>query len=534
MKRQFLKSVLLISSVAALMSCSEEAVDAIANNIPDQSLVTSSADASAPNVLTATEPCFVFNTDNQTYLINGNLEVKTAAGEIVGSYDGATMTIKNLAGVTMFESVDISALEYKDVGEVIPTVIAPASSASSLPNETASTSSASLQDNNQNQTATSSATQQNNQNQTATSSAAQQNNNQNQTATSSAAQQNNQPQQGSDGTCFDKLSNKYVKPYTELVGKNGEKYAYKNDCSIDCWWDGSNNNCANIGSGNGSNNNNNNNNQQQPQSSNSQQQAKSSASQQAKSSASQQPASSASNTNNGTTPNFKIVSGGKSGSGYATRYWDSCKPHCAWKGKAGPASTPTRTCHADGSLAGADEKSACDGGTAGTCLSQIPQVINDNLAYAFAATPGGEGDCGRCYLLTFDGNGHDQNPARNKALANKKLVVMSSNIGYDVAGGQFDLMIPGGGVGAFSGCRVMGLSCNGKQYGGLLGTCQDKYNNSTDKLLDCLKSSCKTEYGNNTQAYEGCMFMATWMNGADNPTLKYQEIECPSELSARW
>lgn len=158
MKRQFLKSVLLISSVAALMSCSEEAVDAIANNIPDQSLVTSSADASAPNVLTATEPCFVFNTDNQTYLINGNLEVKTAAGEIVGSYDGATMTIKNLAGVTMFESVDISALEYKDVGEVIPTVIAPASSASSLPNETAPTSSASLQDNNQNQTATSSAT----------------------------------------------------------------------------------------------------------------------------------------------------------------------------------------------------------------------------------------------------------------------------------------------------------------------------------------------------------------------------------------
>ena len=29
---------------------------------------------------------------------------------------------------------------------------------------------------------------------------------------------------------------------------------------------------------------------------------------------------------------------------------------------------------------------------------------------------------------------------------------MASNIGYDVARGQFDVMIPGGGVGLFNGC----------------------------------------------------------------------------------
>ena len=33
----------------------------------------------------------------------------------------------------------------------------------------------------------------------------------------------------------------------------------------------------------------------------------------------------------------------------------------------------------------------------------------------------------------------------------KHLIVMSNNVGYDVAGGQFDVMIPGGGFGIFDG-----------------------------------------------------------------------------------
>lgn len=245
-------------------------------------------------------------------------------------------------------------------------------------------------------------------------------------------------------------------------------------------------------------------------------------------------AKSSSSVSGGANPNIKVVSGGKSGSGYATRYWDSCKPHCAWNGKGGPATTPTRTCHADGSLAGADETSVCDGGTAGTCLSQIPQIINDQVAYAFAATPGGENDCGRCFMLTFTGEGKDGTNARSRALKGKTLIVMSSNIGYDVAGGQFDIMIPGGGVGAFNGCSVMGLSCAGKQYGGLLGTCEDAGGGDA-KIKSCLVESCNREYANNPQAKEGCLFMATWMNAAStNPRHTYVEVECPAELAAKW
>ena len=51
-------------------------------------------------------------------------------------------------------------------------------------------------------------------------------------------------------------------------------------------------------------------------------------------------------------------------------------------------------------------------------------------------------------------------------LRGTKLVVMASNSGYDVAGGQFDVMIPGGGVGLFNGCaQIFGSGNMGAQYG---------------------------------------------------------------------
>ena len=41
---------------------------------------------------------------------------------------------------------------------------------------------------------------------------------------------------------------------------------------------------------------------------------------------------------------------------------------------------------------------------------------------------------------------------------------MASNIGYAVSGGQFDIMIPGGGVGLFKGCAsIFGTGNMGAQ-----------------------------------------------------------------------
>ena len=227
-------------------------------------------------------------------------------------------------------------------------------------------------------------------------------------------------------------------------------------------------------------------------------------------------------------PNIKVIQGGKSGSGYATRYWDSCKPHCAWEGKGGPVA---RTCQRDGTTrAGSGESSVCDGGNAGTCFDQTPIIINNDYAYAFAATPGGGNDCGKCYMLTFKGTGADATNTptddAHRSIKGKKLIVMSTNIGYDVDHNQFDLMIPGGGPGAFNGCSQMGISCAGAQYGGFLTTCSYK--------KDCLINMCNQEYGNKPSLKEGCLFLANWMNAANNPEVDYVEVECPSELEAKY
>lgn len=227
-------------------------------------------------------------------------------------------------------------------------------------------------------------------------------------------------------------------------------------------------------------------------------------------------------------PNIKVIQGGKSGSGYATRYWDSCKPHCAWEGKGGPVA---RTCQRDGTTrAGSGESSVCDGGNAGTCFDQTPIIINNDYAYAFAATPGGGNDCGKCYMLTFKGTGADATNTptddAHRSIKGKKLIVMSNNIGYDVNHGQFDIMIPGGGPGAFNGCSQMGISCAGAQYGGFLTKCNYK--------KDCLINMCNQEYGDKPSLKEGCLFLANWMNAANNPEADYVEVECPSELKAKY
>ena len=235
-----------------------------------------------------------------------------------------------------------------------------------------------------------------------------------------------------------------------------------------------------------------------------------------------------------------IVAYSQSPSGFASRYWDCCKPSCSWKENAGD--NTAKQC--DASMNVLDDlsaKSMCEGGPATTCLNQIPMVVNDNLAYAFAACPGnGPNVCGKCFELSFTGGGKYENKLNHKKLSGKKLIVMASNIGYDVAGGQFDVMIPGGGVGAFNGCANILGSNMGKQYGGLLSDCEEEvgWNGSDDEIYEkrksCLTEKCKTTFSGKTQALEGCLFLANWMEAAGNPTHEYKEVDCPNELKSKY
>ncbi len=228
-----------------------------------------------------------------------------------------------------------------------------------------------------------------------------------------------------------------------------------------------------------------------------------------------------------------------SANGFATRYWDCCKPSCSWPDNAG--GNPARQC--DASMNRLDDpyaKSMCDGGPSTTCLDQIPQVVNDNLAYAFAASPGaGANVCGKCFELTFNGEGKYETTLNHKKIAGKKLIVISSNIGYDVAGGQFDIMIPGGGVGLFNGCANILGSNMGKTYGGLLSDCEEQVGwGGSDEDIYQKRKSCLTEKCNsafsNAQAKQGCLFLANWMEAAGNPALDYKEVNCPNELTSKY
>ena len=241
----------------------------------------------------------------------------------------------------------------------------------------------------------------------------------------------------------------------------------------------------------------------------------------------------------GSCPALKVVSGGLSGSGFASRYWDCCKPSCSWTNNAG-AGNEARQCSASMDLiTDYNAASKCDGGPATTCLSQIPFTLDgcDDMGFAFGAVPGaGPNVCGRCFLLEFTGEGKYETKKNHQSLKNKKLLVMASNIGYDVAGGQFDVMIPGGGVGLFNGCDdIFGSGNMGAQYGGLLSDCENEVGWSLDdnsmytKRKECLTKKCNSVF-TNEQARKGCLFLADYMEAAGNPLHKFKEVECPQFL----
>jgi len=188
-----------------------------------------------------------------------------------------------------------------------------------------------------------------------------------------------------------------------------------------------------------------------------------------------------------------------------------------------PAGSPNgvaKSCNVSGSvLSDNAARNACEsGGTAYTCMKQAPWKVSDNLSYGFAASHT-NGDCGKCFELSFN-NG-------------KKLVVMISNIGGDVANGQFDLMIPGGGVGAFNALSTQiqqngGNSSNlGAQYGGFRSQCA----NNGD-IKGCVRNMCSATFGSAALAdlKAGCDWYVDWFDAADNPQANSASVTCPQAL----
>lgn len=521
MKHPFFKSILVLGAALALMNCSDENTAAPSND----EYVTP-------------EACWVLNAD-QTMLIYATGVVTDAKGNPIGVLNETQTAIVSLDGTQFIvNNVNLSTLTVIQAGETVPesNVILPASSASVVTPTSSTTPVV---------TPTSSATTivpkssagttvKPTSSQQATSSAGTNYTTSSATVTTASSNSQQQQQGGTytDGTCYDKASGKNVKPY-ENLNSNGMSYAYKEDCSVNCYYDPANNNCASLGSGTTT--------AKSSSSSQQQQQWQQSSSSQAKSSSSQQQTSTTGSTGTGNFQGAYVINssytvkatGGKSGSGWATRYWDCCKPHCAWPDKGG---LKAHACDASGNKISDDgATSMCNGGNAGTCKSQIPMIVSDKLAFAYAAVPGSAGgECGKCFALEFTGTGKYETKANHQAMKGKTLVVIASNIGYDVAEGQFDIMIPGGGYGAFNGCaNKMGWGDQGAQYGGLLSKCEDEVGYDGDLLTkrkQCLAKKCEASFSTDPVAKQGCMFLATWYEAAGNPNHNFKEVECPQEL----
>jgi Glycosyl hydrolase family 45/Cellulose binding domain len=227
--------------------------------------------------------------------------------------------------------------------------------------------------------------------------------------------------------------------------------------------------------------------------------------------------------------------------GYATRYWDCCKAHCGWSANVPSSITAMKSCAINNTvLNDLDLQSSCNGGPANMCWSATPFTVNANLAYGYAATQSGD-VCGRCYQLQFTGESFNApGDPGSTALRGKTMIVQATNIGHDVSGGQFDILVPGGGVGAFNACSSQWGVSNaelGAQYGGLLAACKQEFNHNGTlaQYKTCLKNRCDSVFGSRglTDLQRGCNWYVDWFEAADNPKLKYKEVACPSELISR-
>jgi hypothetical protein len=235
----------------------------------------------------------------------------------------------------------------------------------------------------------------------------------------------------------------------------------------------------------------------------------------------------------GSTQQCSPPSGGSQG--YTTRFWDCCKPSCSWPGNVPQGKNPVKSCNQQNQSTGSNTDSACSGGGAYACWDMAPWAVSDTLAYGYAAFNGSQ--CGQCYELKFTGQSNSAgNDPGSAALCGKTMIVQVINIG-NITQGQFDLMIPGGGVGQFNACtnqwNVSG-SALGEQYGGVQLTCQ-KQSSDYGARKSCTTNACNNLFKNSNQAnlLAGCKWGVDWLQAADNPKVVYRQVSCPSELTSK-
>ncbi len=265
-----------------------------------------------------------------------------------------------------------------------------------------------------------------------------------------------------------------------------------------------------------------------------------------------------------------LLATGTTQKGWNSRYWDSCKPHCSWMDNVDTSSQAayaaagytSRNCNIHDieiptftlsrglerywwGMEGVPSSCVVGAGGAFTCTDMAPIQVNDTLSYGFVAGPSNQG-CGKCYHLQYDGstsnmgdNGPDVKDT-HKALKGKHMIVMASNIGHDVdaSSTQFDLLVPGGGVGIFNALSTqVGKAPEelGNNDGGILTYCMQKlgyWQVTKEQYQECVLDMCESVFDSTQWPHmnRGCKWLATFFEAADNPSFVWEEVECPQYL----
>ena len=220
--------------------------------------------------------------------------------------------------------------------------------------------------------------------------------------------------------------------------------------------------------------------------------------------------------------------------GFTTRFWDCCKPSCAWPGNVNGKS-PTKSCNQQNQSTDSNAQSSCNGGTSFACFDLSPWAVSNTLAYGFAAFDGAT--CGDCYQLSFTGTSNNPtNDFGSASLCGKTMIVQIVNIGSIQPGTQFDLMVPGGGVGQNTQTCPSQWNVPASQLGdvngGLLLTCQQQ-NSDYQTQLSCAKAACAKVFSGSNEAtlLAGCNWQVDWLGGAANPRVSFSKVACPSAIT---
>jgi hypothetical protein len=136
--------------------------------------------------------------------------------------------------------------------------------------------------------------------------------------------------------------------------------------------------------------------------------------------------------------------------------------------------------------------------------------VNDTLAYGFAvahlAYATEASTCCACYQLAF----------HSGALQGKAMVVQVTNTSADLGSNHFDIAVPGGGQGLFSGCFAqfpdVPFSAWGAQEGG-----------NKNSSAGCARLSASLQ--------PGCRFR--YDSGLSPHDAAFQRAKCPEEIVAR-